>query len=70
MLSLLKKDWIKDKDLKKWDGVDCTSKTTTCSCEDENNLVELWNHDSCYRGRIDTVVCTKCDSIKSFTIIR
>ena len=70
MISKLKEEWIQDPTLKKWSRVECTDKQTICQCEDGNHLVELWEHDSCVRGRIDTVVCTTCDSIKSFKIIR
>ena len=70
MVSLLREDWIKDPKLKKWNSVDCTEKYKNCNCGDDSNLVELWDHDSCYRGRIDTVVCTKCNTIKSYSIVR
>jgi len=70
MIALLREDWLKDPNLRKWNSVDCTDKNTICKCEDGDHLVELWEHDSCVRGRIDTVVCTKCDSIKTFSIVR
>lgn len=70
MISKLKEDWKKDPILKKWYGVNCTTKGTDCKCADGNHLVELWEQDSCVRGRIDTVVCTTCDSIKTFSIVR
>lgn len=70
MISKLREEWIKDPKLKKWNRVGCTEKNTICKCEDGNHLVELWEHDSCIRGRIDTIVCTICDSIKSFSIVR
>ena len=70
MIAKLREEWIVDPILKKWNGVDCTDKNTICKCEDGDHLVELWEHDSCVRGRIDTVVCTTCDMIKSFSIVR
>jgi hypothetical protein len=70
MVALLREDWIKDPRLKKWNSVDCTETYKKCNCEDGDHLVELWDHDSCYRGRIDTIVCTKCNTIKSYTIVR
>ena len=70
MISKLRSEWIKDPILRKWSGVKCTDKSTDCKCEDGNHLIELWEQDSCVRGRIDTVVCTSCDSIKTFSIIR
>ena len=70
MKSLLREDWINDSVLKKWNKYSCTDKHTICRCEDGDHLVELWEHDSCVRGRIDTVVCTTCDSIREFKIIR
>jgi hypothetical protein len=70
MVALLREDWIKDPQLKKWNSVDCTERFKKCNCEDGDHLVELWDHDSCYRGRIDTVICTKCNTIKSYNIVR
>ena len=69
MVTLLREDWIKDPQLRKWNSVDCTERYKKCNC-DGDHLVELWDHDSCYRGRIDTIVCTKCNTIKSYTIVR
>jgi hypothetical protein len=70
MISLLKEDWIKDDKLKKWSSVSSTQGSNKCKCNDDSFFVELWEHDSCIRGRIDTVVCTKCDDIINFRIIR
>ena len=70
MIALLKEDWIQDPSLKKWNSIGCTDSNTKCSCKDGDHLVELWEHDSCVRGRIDTVICKRCDSIKSFSIVR
>jgi hypothetical protein len=67
MLSLLREEWIKNPELSKWSGRRCTYHKCTC---DKPKLVELWDQDSCIRGRIDTVVCTKCDGVNTFKIIR
>ena len=67
MVGKLREEWIKDPQLKHWSGRNCTYHKCYCS---EPKLVELWDQDSCIRGRIDTVVCTKCDSVKSFEIVR
>ena len=69
MIALLKEDWLKDPNLKKWNSVRCTEKQN-CTCNTDEHHVELWEQDFCVRGRIDTVICTKCDSIKTFNIIR
>ena len=68
MIALLKEDWIKNPQLKHWNSRDVV-RTHKCNCE-EPELVELWDQDSCVRGRIDTVVCTTCDSVRTFKIIR
>jgi len=70
MVALLREDWIKDPQLKKWNLVDCTNRYKKCDCKDGNHLIELHEHDSCIRGRIDTIICTKCNTIKSFSIVR
>lgn len=67
MKAYLKKEWLKDPKLKHWNGRPCVYHKCTC---DNPNLVELWEQDSCYRGRIDTIVCVECDKVKSFNIIR
>ena len=69
MISLLRENWIKDPQLRKFNSVSCTDKTP-CKCGNTKHHVELWEHDSCVRGRIDTVVCTKCNSVVDFDIIR
>lgn len=69
MISLLREEWISNPNLKHWDRVECVS-DNKCGCSDDSKLVELMEHDSCVRGRIDTVVCTDCNRIKSFKIIR
>lgn len=67
MKRLLKKQWSEDPKLGHWAGRRCTYHKCECN---EPDLVELWEQDSCVRGRIDTVVCTKCDRVSTFKIIR
>jgi len=62
-----RKDWIKNRDLKHFSNKECTDRK--CTCENPK-LVNLWEHDSCVRGRIDTDVCLQCDEVNSFSIIR
>ena len=67
-IAFLKEDWVNHKDLKHFYNKECTD-TGNCNCINPK-LVELWEHDSCVRGRIDTTVCIKCDEVKSFSIVR
>ena len=69
MVSKLREEWINDPQLKHWVSVSSVQ-DNKCGCSDDSDLVELWEHDSCVRGRIDTVVCTKCNRIKSLKIVR
>jgi hypothetical protein len=69
MRRMLKNEWMEDSQLRKWSSKSCVE-TTLCSCKSERNHVELFEHDSCVRGRIDTTICTKCDTIVKFSIIR
>jgi hypothetical protein len=69
MKSMLKEEWMMHPQLKKWSSRSCVDKNL-CSCKSEKNHVELFEHDSCVRGRIDTTVCTKCESIVKIKIIR
>ena len=66
---MLRDEWMKDTQLRKWNSVSCTERTP-CKCGNDVNHVELWEQDSCVRGRIDTVVCTKCNVIVDFDIVR
>lgn len=66
-IAFLREDWINHRDLKHFLNKKCTD--TKCTC-DNPKLVNLWEHDSCVRGRIDTDVCVKCDEVNSFSIIR
>ena len=67
MISILREDWIKNPQFKHWGSKNCTSTKCNCSTPD---LVELWEQDSCVRGRIDTIICQICDKVNSFKIIR
>lgn len=69
MKAMLREEWMKDTQLRKWNSRSCVDKTL-CSCNTDENHVELWDHDSCVRGRIDTTICTKCESVVKFTIVR
>lgn len=68
MLSKLKEEWINDPQLKHWNGKSCVQ-DNKCGCS-KPQLVELWEQDSSVRGRIDTIVCTNCNKVQSFKIIR
>jgi hypothetical protein len=68
MISKLKEEWLADANLNRWNSRSCVQ-DTKCGCS-EPNLIELWEQDSCVRGRIDTIVCTNCDKVSSFSIIR
>jgi hypothetical protein len=69
MISKLREEWINDPQLKHWVSISSVQ-DNKCGCFDDSHLVELWEHDSCVRGRIDTIICTECNKIKSFKIIR
>ena len=66
-IAFLREDWINHRDLKHFSNKKCTD--TKCTC-DNPKLVNLWEHDSCVRGRIDTTVCIKCNEVESLTIVR
>jgi hypothetical protein len=66
-IAFLREDWINHRDLKHFSNKECTDRK--CTCENPK-LVNLWEHDSCVRGRIDTDVCLQCDEVNSFSIIR
>ena len=68
MISKLREEWIKDPKLKHWIGESCVQ-DKKCGCSNPT-LVELWEQDYCVRGRIDTIVCTDCNKVQSFKIIR
>ena len=70
MVSKLKEEWMSDESLKHWKNKSCTHGNNTCRCSDDSNHVDLWEHDSCIRGRIDTIICKVCNSIIKFKIIR
>lgn len=69
MKTLLREDWIKTPELRKWSNVKSTT-NSVCRCGDDKKHVELWEQDSCVRGRIDSVICTSCNVMVSFKIIR
>jgi hypothetical protein len=69
MISLLREDWINTPTLKHW-ATKSSVQDNKCGCSDDSKLIELWEHDSCVRGRIDTIVCTECNKVKSFSIVR
>jgi hypothetical protein len=69
MKSLLRTEWINDQELKKWNGVSCVE-INICSCNTSDHQIELCEHDSCSIGRIDTTICTECNVIVGFDIIR
>ena len=69
MIALLREEWIANPKLKHWASKSCIQ-DDKCGCSDDSNLVELWERDSCVRGRIDTIVCTECNKVKTFNIVR
>lgn len=65
-----KEEWIKDPKLKSFAFIPAIE-GKECKCADDSeDLVELEDHESCIIGRIDTTVCTKCNVVKFFRIIR
>ena len=66
-VAFLKEEWKSMKELKDFSYKNSTDRN--CKC-DVPYLVELWEHDSCVRGRIDTKVCVKCNEVNSFSIVR
>lgn len=69
MRRMLKNEWMTDPQLKVWSSKSCVDRTV-CICKSEENHVELWEHDTCTRGRIDTTICTKCESVVKIKIIK
>jgi hypothetical protein len=69
MQILLREEWIKTPELRKWSNVRNTN-YSVCRCGNDKKHVELWEQDSCVRGRIDSVVCTSCNVLVSFKVIR
>lgn len=68
MVSKLKEEWAVDPQLKHWNSRGAVQ-DDKCGCS-QPQLVELWEQDACVRGRIDTIVCIKCNKVQSFKIIR
>ena len=69
MKILSKLEWSKDSVLKGWLSRECIPEKR-CRCENDSNHIELLEHDSCIIGRIDTVVCTDCNEVVNFNIVR
>lgn len=70
MKILRREEWIENPDLQKFRWIPPT-KDRYCMCpEDSEHIYELIDHESCIVGRIDSVVCVKCNAVKSFSIIR
>ena len=69
MINKLREDWTVDPMLKHWNSKSCTDKGS-CNCKTDKNHVELWEQDSCVRGRIDSVICTSCNVLINFKIVR
>mgnify|MGYP000110860729 CR=1 FL=1 len=69
MKSLLRTEWINDPELKRWSDVSCVERNN-CSCNTTDHQIELCEHDTCIRGQIDTIICTECNVIVNFDIIR
>jgi hypothetical protein len=69
MRTLERNQWLSDPKLKDW-SVRPAASDKKCHCRNEENWVELIDHESCIIGRIDTIVCTKCNEVESFSIIR
>ena len=63
-----KQEWSTDPLLKKWVTEDVIT-DRGCRCNPYSH-VELIDHSSCIIGRIDITVCTTCDEIVSFDIVR
>lgn len=68
---LEKDEWMKEDSLKHWinKGSNITN-TRACGCKGKGNYVTLIDHDSCIRGRIDTTICTICDVVVRYDIVR
>ena len=66
-IAFLKEEWKSMDELKDFSYKKSTDRK--CNCENPK-LVNLWEHDSCVRGRIDTDVCVSCNEVNSFSIIR
>lgn len=70
MRTLLRDEWLADERLKHFRFVE-PKPEKYCLCDEKSeHIVELIDHESCIVGRIDSVVCTKCNAVKSFKIIR
>lgn len=71
MKSLKIEEWANSPELRQWRFIQPFEKTKQgCLCENKDGFVELQGHSSCPYGRIDTTVCTECNRIVNFEIIR
>jgi hypothetical protein len=64
-----REQWLGDSELRKW-AMKPATWDKRCQCGNEEHWIELIDHESCIIGRIDTVICTKCNEVESFRIIR
>lgn len=66
----LREEWIKNPQLKHFSNHSVISNhKKKCDCI-EPELIELWEHDSCFLGRIDTTFCVSCNQLYSYKIVR
>lgn len=69
-MKIVKRDeWIVDPELNRWRFKDPLP-DRGCRCGNKDKHIELIDHSSCIRGRIDTTICTACNEIVSFDIVR
>ena len=64
-----REQWLRNPELKKWAMKPAVS-DKGCTCGNKENWIELFDHESCIIGRIDTTICTQCNEVESFKIIR
>jgi hypothetical protein len=64
-----KEVWSIDPILKKWAGEE-PFRDRACRCGNTKNQIELIGQSDCIVGRIDTTICTECNTIVSFDIVR
>ena len=71
MKSLALENWATAPELSKWRFIQPTEPTKQgCTCETKNGFLILQGHSSCPYGRIDTTICTECNRIVNYEIIR
>jgi hypothetical protein len=64
-----KEQWSSNPQLRDWSYKEAVT-DRGCRCGDEKNQIELIDHSSCIIGRIDTTICTTCNEVVSFDIVR